>query len=149
MLPEGTALATIRRLLMLALIAGMAGTETELLLIGHFEDPWQFVPLVLLALGLAVALWHAMAPALLTTRLLQLLMGMFIVSGGVGVILHYHGNEEFELEMQASLSGFPLVREVMTGATPVLAPGTMTLLGLIGFAAVHRHPSTHNDGERL
>ena len=85
---DGT-LRTIRRVLLAALIAGMAGTASELLLIGHFEDSWQLVPLVLLSAGTLVAVAHAVRPHALTVRLLQLLMGLFLVSGGIGMLLHY------------------------------------------------------------
>jgi hypothetical protein len=149
MSPEGATLSAIRRLLLFALVAGCAGTLAELLLIGHFEDPWQFVPLALLGVGLLIAIWHAAAPGLLSTRLVQLMMAFFVISGAAGVVLHYRGNQEFALEMQSSLAGWPLVQEVVTGATPVLAPGSMTLLGLIGFAAVHRHPASRRGGETL
>ena len=50
-------------------------------------------------------------------------MALFVLSGGIGVALHYRGNVEFELEMYPSLSGLELVRKTLTGATPVLAPG--------------------------
>jgi hypothetical protein len=40
--------------------------------------------------------------------------------------------------MQPSIEGTALVKEAMTGAFPVLAPGTMVLLGLVGFALTHR-----------
>jgi len=42
----------------------------------------------------------------------------------------------FELELDAPLTGFPLWRETLMGATPTLAPGTMTLLGLLGWLAL-------------
>ena len=58
-----------------------------------------------------------------------------VASGLAGVILHYRGNEAFELEMYPTLSGAALVFETITGATPVLAPGSMALLGLVGLAA--------------
>jgi hypothetical protein len=109
-----------------------------LLLIGHFEDSWQLVPLVLLSAGTLVAVAHAVRPHALTVRLLQLLMGLFLVSGGIGMLLHYRGNTEFELEMHPSLAGVELVRESMTGAFPVLAPGTMVLLALVGLALTYR-----------
>jgi hypothetical protein len=134
---DGT-LRTIRRVLLAALIAGMAGTASELLLIGHFEDSWQLVPLVLLSAGTLGAVAHAVRPHALTVRLLQLLMGLFLVSGGIGMLLHYRGNTEFELEMHPSLAGVELVRESMTGAFPVLAPGTMVLLALVGLALTYR-----------
>jgi hypothetical protein len=138
--PADGTLRTIRRVLLVALIAGMAGTAAELLLIGHIEDEWQLVPLVLLAVGTVIALAHAVRPGVLTVRLLQLVMVFFIISGGVGAVLHYRGNSEFELEMQPSLGGIELVKETMTGAFPVLAPGTMVLLGLIGLVQTYRQP---------
>jgi hypothetical protein len=138
--PADGTLKTLRRVLLAALVAGMAGTVAELLLIGHFEDSWQLVPVVLLSLATLIAVAHAVRPGMLTVRLLQLLMVLFIISGGIGTVLHYRGNSEFELEMQPSLSGFELMKETMTGAFPVLAPGTMVLLGIIGLAHTHRHP---------
>lgn len=138
--PADGTLRTLRRVLLAALLAGMAGTAAELLLIGHFEDSWQLVPVVLLSLGTLAAVAHAVRPGVLTVRLLQLLMALFIISGGIGTVLHYRGNSEFELEMHPSLSGFELVKETMTGAFPVLAPGTMVLLGIIGLAHTYRHP---------
>jgi hypothetical protein len=59
----------------------------------------------------------------------------------LGVGLHYDGNEEFELEMYPTMAGVELVQNTLTGATPVLAPGSMTLLGLDGLAHTYRHPS--------
>ena len=113
---------------------------TELLLIGHDESTAQFVPLVLLAVGVVIGVSLFVAPAALSLKVLQLLMVLFLVSGIVGVGLHYQGNEEFELEMYPSLSGLKLVAETLTGATPVLAPGSMSLLGVVGLAFTYRHP---------
>jgi hypothetical protein len=57
------------------------------------------------------------------------------------VILHYQGNEAFELEMSPSRAGLSLISKTLTGATPVMAPGSMSLLGLVGLAFTHRHPA--------
>jgi len=40
-----------------------------------------------------------------------------------------------------------LVEKVLTGATPVLAPGSMALLGLIGLTHSYRHPAIHGGAE--
>jgi Trk-type K+ transport system membrane component len=77
---------------------------------------------------------------LLTVRLIQLLMIAFIVSGGVGVGLHYDGNVEFERELHPKDAGLTFLRHTVAGATPVLAPGSMALLGLLGIAHTYRHP---------
>jgi ABC-type cobalamin transport system permease subunit len=71
-----------------------------------------------------------------TERLLLAIMGLFLVSGPVGVAMHFQGNVEFEHEMYPEMGGVELIQKTMTGATPVLAPGTMALLGLVGIAYV-------------
>lgn len=142
---EPDALRRIRTLLLGTLAAGAIGTGTELLLLGHFESPLQFIPLVLLAVGLVTVIWHAAAPSRSSVRVLQVTMTLFLVSGGIGAGLHYDGNVEFELEMYPSMNGFELIQKTLTGATPVLAPGTMALLGLVGLAHAYRHPVLSDD----
>jgi hypothetical protein len=130
----------IRAFLLATLAIGMIGMMSELLLIGHRETVQQQIPLMLLGLGIVVAGWHATAPRATTVRALQIAMLLFVVSGAVGVVLHYRGNVEFELEIYPGLGGIELVQKTLTGATPVLAPGSMTLLGLIGLTHAYKHP---------
>ena len=101
----------------------------------------QFAPLVLLASGIIVAAWTLMAPRTPALRALQALMVLFVVSGAIGVVLHYKGNEEFELERSPKRAGVDLISKALTGATPVLAPGSMSLLGIVGLAFAYRHPA--------
>lgn len=131
----------IRTFLLVTLTVGMIGMSAELLLIGHRETGQQQIPLALLGLGVVAAAWHAAAPRPTTVRALQVVMVLFVVSGVVGVVLHYRGNVEFELEMYPAMGGLELVQKTLTGATPVLAPGSMTLLGLIGLTHTYQHPS--------
>jgi hypothetical protein len=137
--------SAIRRYLLLTLAVGMAGMTTELLLIGHVESVQQLIPVVLLGLGAAVLAWHGAAPRAITVRTLQVTMVLFLLSGLVGVSLHYRGNLEFELEMYPSMRGFEMIQKTLTGATPVLAPGSMALLGLIGLTYSYRHPCLDTD----
>ena len=130
-------LARVRKLLLSLLAVGALGTGLELLLIGHFEEITQIVPLALLAAGLAAAAWH-LASARASVAALRWLMVLFVVSGGVGIVLHYRGNAEFELEMYPSMAGTELIGKTLTGATPVFAPGTMALLGGLGLVASYR-----------
>lgn len=126
------ALDRVRQLLLIALFAGSAGTAAELLLLGHTEGWQQVIPVVLLALALAVLAWQAVRPAGAALAALRAVMWLCVISGGLGVVFHFQGNSAFELEMYPDMAGFELFRETMTGATPVLAPGTMALLGLLG-----------------
>lgn len=132
--------STIRAILIWTLLGGSLGTLLELLLIGHDEMLAQLAPIALLAGAILVVAWMLIAPRLITIRTLQVLMVAFVVSGIVGVGLHYKGNETFELEMMPSRAGMSLISKTLTGATPVLAPGSMSLLGFIGLAFTHRHP---------
>jgi hypothetical protein len=43
---------TLRGILLAIFVLGAVGTAGELLLVGHFEDPWQWLPLGLLGLAL-------------------------------------------------------------------------------------------------
>src|SRR5687768_5840170 len=121
-LQEPAAFGRLRMLLLGTLLLGIVGTGAELLLLGHYESVAQFVPLVLLSLGLASIAWHLATPGVASLRALQATMLLFVVSGGIGVGLHVDGNVEFEREMYPSLGGFDLIGKTMTGESPVLAP---------------------------
>jgi hypothetical protein len=138
---ESAVLARMRALLLVTMVIGVVGLGLELLLLGHVESTSQILPVVLLGLSLVVLAWHAAAPGVGTVRALQATMMLLVVTGGIGVGLHYDGNVEFELEMYPSLGGLELIGKTLTGATPVFAPGSMTLLGLVGLALVYRHPA--------
>ncbi len=130
----------LRSLVLAILMLGIVGAGAELILLKHTEDVWQWVPLVLFAMALPGAGWLLVAPSVVSIRIFQGLMVLFFASGFLGQWLHFKGNVEFELEMYPSLGGFELVWEALGGATPSLAPGTMTILGLLGLAACLRHP---------
>lgn len=124
--------AVVRRVLMVILVLAIAGLLVELLLIEHFEDTWQLVPLVLLGLALPALAWHALAPRPASERVWRGLMALFVIAGFIGFYMHYAGNVEFELEQNPHATRWMLFREAMMGATPSLAPGAMIQIGLIG-----------------
>ena len=132
----------VRLGLLVILALGLAGTEVELLLLKHTDGFWQIAPLALIGLAIVLLAVHALAPSVATVRALQALMLIFLVSGIVGIALHYRGNVEWELERMASLSGLDLFKHAVMGATPTLAPGTMAQLGLVGLLYTYRHPAT-------
>lgn len=138
---ERTTLAAIRGGLLIILVLGLVGVLTELVLIEHVEDRWQRVPIFLIIAVLIILGWHALDRGALSIRVLQGAMTLFVAAGTLGVLLHFKGNIEFELEMQPSAMGWPLIWSALTGATPALAPGAMVQLGLIGLAYTFRHPA--------
>ncbi len=125
----------VRRRLFWVLVLGLGGTETELLLLEHYEDPWQFVPLLLIASAVAVLAWHRQRRDAGSLGALRILMVLFLLAGLVGLALHFGGAAEFQLEIDPAMGRWDLVKKAMRAkAPPVLAPGVMLLFGLIGLA---------------
>ena len=140
--PSSEAILTVvRRALVFILVVAMAGILVELLLIEHFEDAWQWAPIGLLAASLIVLGWHGLERGATSLNVLRGLMVLSMASGLVGLLLHYKGNVEFELEMYPDLSGWKLFKDAMMGATPALAPGAMLQIGLVGLSWTFRHPA--------
>ena len=134
-------LEVLRRWLLIALVIGLIGTQAELLLLKHIDGVWQLVPVALIAVSLIAIGWYALVKSPTSIRVLQLVMVLFLVSGGTGTIQHFRGNVEHERESDPSLSGVDLYKRAMMGSTPALAPGTMIQLGLIGLLFTFRHPN--------
>ena len=124
--------AALQRVLTGLFLFGSLGTAAELLLLEHVEDTWQQVPLVLIGVACALLVALTIRPSPTVVRLFQLTMIAFVLSGIIGVGLHYQSNVEFERELAPDAAGFPLIWEALRGATPALAPGTMMLLGALG-----------------
>ena len=129
----------LRRFLLAILLVGVAGISGELLLMGHYEDFYQQIPLALCALSLAALAAVLLRPGRSTVTLFRVVMACFVLSGMIGALLHFQANIEFQLEMDPSLQGANLYRKAILAKTPpALAPGAMIQLGLIGLAYTFR-----------
>jgi hypothetical protein len=135
----------LRRLLLAVLLLGMMGLIAELALLEHVESVWQWVPLVVLALGFVAGTALLLRPGPAAVRVFQGMMGLFVAAGVLGLYLHFRGNAEFEREMDSGLRGLALVWEALRGATPALAPGTLAHFGLLGLACTYRHPALRRE----
>ena len=131
---------SLRRGLLLIFVIGTVGLGTELLLLEHFEEWRQQVPLVLLTLGLVLLAVRLFYRGAIILRLFRLTMLAFVLGGMVGLWFHLSSNMEFELEIYPTLSGLELLSKALGGAMPALAPGALVQLGLIGFLYTYQHP---------
>ena len=140
-MPVTASTERIRALLLLLVLVGAVGLMLELLLLEHYESPWQWAPLVVLTATMAtgIAAWRAPGPRALGA--FRAVMMVCLVAGFVGLILHFKGNLEFALERDPSLAGLALIWKCLRGATPALAPGAMAQLGLLGLVYTYRHPA--------
>ena len=90
---------TLRRFLLIIFLIGVAGISGELWLMGHYEDFYQQIPLVLCVLSLAALAAVLLRPGRGSVTLFRVVMACFILSGVIGAILHFQVNVEFQLEM--------------------------------------------------
>lgn len=132
---------TWRRLALYLLLLSTVGIATELVLLEHYADPWQWAPLALLGLGLVSAGALALGATRARVRTLQAVMAAQVLTAALGIFLHLRSNVEFELELRPSIGGTQLVVETLRGAIPALAPGAMAQLGLLGLLFCFRHPA--------
>ena len=131
----------LRRWILGVLVLGLAGTITELVLLEHYEQPLQFVPLVLIAAAVAALAFEVRRRDAASRRALQVVMGLFVLAGFIGFVAHFLGSAEFQLDLNPEMSAWELVEKVLRAkAPPLLAPGMMLQLGLLGLAYVFSDP---------
>jgi hypothetical protein len=137
----GDRLSKIRGWILAVLVLGMVGTIVELVLLAHYDDGAQFIPLALIVVTLVIVAWHRARPGPENVRALQGAMTLFLLAGLVGVILHFQGAAEFQREIDPSQGWWTIFGKVVRAhEPPLLAPGVMLQLGAIGLIYTYRHP---------
>ncbi len=132
---DGVVLDRLRLWIVGVIVLGLIGTMTELLLLEHDEVALQFVPLVLMALGAVTLVWYAAGKSTASLRALQVVMGLFVLSGFAGMMAHFYGSMEYQLELNPDLPTSELLDKILHAkAPPLLAPGMMIQMGLLGLA---------------
>jgi len=102
---------------------------------------------ITLFIGLIATAAVYVRPGVRTLKVFRIVMVLFIAIGVLGLYFHFKGNVEFALERDPSLSGFRLVWKSLRGATPALAPGALSQLGLLGLVFTFRHPALASGNE--
>lgn len=119
------------------LLLGLLGTVTELVLLEHYEQPLQLVPLVLIAAAFAATAWEFRRHDMASRRTMQIVMALFVLAGFAGFVAHFHGSAEYQLELNPDMGNWELLGKILRAkAPPLLAPGMMLQLGLLGLAYV-------------
>jgi hypothetical protein len=95
------------------------------------------VPLVLIVAAVAVLVWEFRRHGMASRRAVQIVMALFVLAGFAGFMAHFHGSAEYQLELNPDMSNWELMEKVLRAkAPPLLAPGMMLQLGLLGLAYV-------------
>lgn len=122
----------LRRMFLGLILLGIVGLIVELFLLKHTDSFNQWIPLILLGIGLVSTLSVWLKSNVFTIRVFRIVMIVFVAAGVLGVYLHYHGNVEWAHERNPDLHGLSLLWKAVRGATPALAPGSLAQLGLLG-----------------
>lgn len=136
---------SLRQILLLLVLVGVAGLVAELLLLGHTESFNQWIPLIVLMVGIVSTLFVLFRPGYRSIRLFQWIMASFVMAGMLGLYLHYWGNVEFALERYPGAGGLGLAWKALRGATPTLAPGALAQIGLLGLIYTYKHPALSDE----
>jgi hypothetical protein len=143
---DASTLRRVRALLLALVTIGMVGTAVDLLLLDHYEEVWQFPPIVMIVLGLGVVAWVWYSGSANAMTAMRISMVLFLATGAAGMLFHYNGNREFQREMDPSLGGWALFVKVMRAkAPPALAPAAMIQIGLLGLLYTYRLVAPAND----
>jgi hypothetical protein len=135
------AFGPLRRLLLALLAIGLLGVVVDLIMLAHYENGLMLIPFAVIAAALAALAARVVSPAAATVRFLRAAMALMFLTALVGVVLHYRGGVEFQRDMDPTLSQWALFWKVMhMKAPPLLAPGALLQLSLLGFAATYRDP---------
>ncbi|HJP85637.1 MAG TPA: hypothetical protein VJ852_06585 [Gemmatimonadaceae bacterium] len=137
---------SLRQLVLALVFIGIVGLEIELALLRHADSFSQWIPHIVLLAGLVITVLVAVHPTVTTMRSFQGMMWLFVAVGLLGLFFHYKGNIEFAVERDPTLRGFRLIWKALRGATPALAPGAMSQLGLLGLIYTYRHPLLTDNG---
>ncbi len=133
-------LALLRRIVLAILAFEALGLIAELVLLGHDKTPPQMIPLVLLGLVIVSSLMAYNARSAAVLRAFQVAMALLMLGGAFGVWEHLESNIAFSLELHPQMGLLQRAWDVLKGATPALAPGTLVQMGLLGLAFTFRHP---------
>ena len=135
----------LRRLRLFLLVLSsllFAGTLLELSLVNHTEGAIQWSAFVLAGIGLLVTLGVLARRGPVTVSLLRWCMFLVIVGSLFGIYQHVSNNIAFEREIQSNATWSHLMWKGLSGANPLLAPGTLAVAGLLSLVGTYKYWST-------
>jgi hypothetical protein len=148
---EHSTTTNLRRFALALAGIGVIGTVLELTLVKHYASKDQVIPYVLLGLSALGVIAVVVRPTALVLRVFQGVMIVTILGSGIGMLEHLKANsrnagaitdsERIPTTPSAILAG-------IEGFAPLLAPGVLAQVGLLGLAFTYRHPNLQNASNR-
>ena len=123
-----------KQVILVAILLMTTGMLLELYLLDHYEDRYQLIPLLVIAIALVMTVVLNFRASKMIQQLFKLVLVLISLSGIYGVFLHLQANFEFEQEIHPTASTWSLFSEIISGAFPALAPLSLIVLALMGYA---------------
>jgi hypothetical protein len=141
---EDSTTTNLRRFALALAAVGIIGTLAELTLVKHYASKDQLIPYVLLGLSAVGLVAVMLRPSAFVLRAFQVVMVVTVLGSGIGMFEHLKANahnagatpdsESIPATPSAILAG-------IEGFAPLLAPGVLAQVGLLGLAFTYRHPN--------
>ncbi len=135
----GEVLRQLRRFLLTLAMFIFAGTLLELWLVQHYQDAIQWLAFIIAGVGLLAVLLVVVRTTRVTILLLRIFMMLTIVGSLFGIYEHVSNNIAFALEIQPNLAMRELWLKGLSGANPLLAPGSLVIAALLALAARYKY----------
>ncbi len=120
----------IETLILATYTSMLVGTTLELVLLNHFEDTLQLIPIIGVGICLFLLLVVALTKLGIFIKINSIILPLIALIGLYGVYLHFGVNMEFEQEMRPNADYMFWLKSALTGAIPVLAPASLVVLSL-------------------
>lgn len=133
-------LARLRQILLVIDTGVFVMTAAELFFVGHWNETIQFLPFGLCGLGLVTVLLVYVRPTRTTVHLMRASMALIGLCSFIGFQQHMANNSRFWLEVYPDAGAWELLRAMLEGEIPVIAPGILLLGAAIGLTALYQHP---------
>ena len=134
-------LGQLRRFLFVISAGVFLMTVMELIFLEHWNLTIQYLPFALIALGVTASGLAYFRPSRRVILFTQWSMIIIALASLVGFYEHMLGNYTFWKEIQPDATQWELIVEMFKGGIPALAPGILTLGGVIGWTGTYKHPS--------
>lgn len=130
----------LRQGLLAVVLLVFLGTTVELWLIEHTHERPQYIPFVLIGLGVIAVLAVLTRPRSGTIQALRGVMVLVLLGSVLGIYLHLRSNFAFELDIRPGAQASEVIMESLRGANPVLAPGVLAYAAIVALIASYDHP---------
>lgn len=131
----------IRTFMLLLSILTLITTLIELWMQDHTQTWVQWIPWILCTIGLVTLIPALLRPTRTTLMVLRGAMIVLALGGLVGIGVHFKENLEFQQEIHAGAQFGSIIIDVLKGAAPLLAPGTLVFAALLALGALYAHPT--------